>query len=337
MSIGVDHIGVPSSEAVTSGAQPNPSWKTRRPSRLAGWFTLISSTSGGPTVSVEEADAGDEVDRQPVAPVAVVEVEELDPHPGVRAPEVAAGADLAGIVDARVDPRLALRDDGTAGEPRPLPHDHADEQEEERAVEQETPHLTEHALLRGHGAALPGDPEPLPPQVAGGAGGGLVGGGSHPELRVVEEPVQLARMDRPLPQGAEEGARPREQTRGERDEQQGRDQHEPPGPVHVEEAGAEEEGPPRAVVVEIPSHPLGRVRDLGKERPDHRGRGEDQEEDQRRAHRAQVAPDEGDRLANRGAGRGRHRAPMLGSPSAPVHGTRATTRARTARAGRRTA
>jgi hypothetical protein len=47
ISIGEDHIDSPSSAAVTTGAQPNPSWKIRIPSRDVGWFTRISSTPSG--------------------------------------------------------------------------------------------------------------------------------------------------------------------------------------------------------------------------------------------------------------------------------------------------
>ena len=85
-------------------------------------------------------------------------------------------------------------------------------------------------------------PEPLPPEQPLRSRRGAAWPASTGDRRV-PEPVQLAGLDRSLPEARARAPGSWEQAGRERDEQQRRDQDEPPGPVDVEEARAEKSGP----------------------------------------------------------------------------------------------
>ena len=169
-------------------------------------------------------------------------------------------------------------------------------------MEQQAPDLAEHALLGGERRpARRRAPRGTSAGAARGASPSIaVGRGRRDRaLVVVPEGVDLARLHRAAARSvAHQRARPRDQARDERDEQQRRDQHEPPRAEHVEQPGP--------LVGTRPSsgwsswycdHALGRVRPLRDQRARHRRERQQQQQDQRRAHRAQRSPHQGRRLS----------------------------------------
>ena len=220
----------------------------------------------------------------------------MDAHAGEVAAEEPAGAELPVVVGLCVDPGLALHHDRPAGEPGPLAVDDADHDQQERPMEQQAPDLAERALLGG---------ERRPPSVSR-ATRNIRRRSTRREPSItrrrsrghdallVQRNASISRACIGLlAERAYERAGPREQAGHERDEQERRDQHEPPGPEHVEEAGAAVERSDQRVIELEPHHPLRRVRPLRHERPDHRRQRQHQQQDQRRAHRAQGSPHQG--------------------------------------------
>ncbi len=271
----------------------------------------------GGTVPARQRRSRDEVHRDPAVAVGVGEVVDADPRAGVVTVEVAPGSEVPVVVRLGLDPALSLGDHREAGEPRPLPDDDPDHHEEEGPVEQQAPSLAGEPLVGRDLRPVDGtaDPEPSPTQHRSRPGRRLRRGVGHGDLRVVPEPVELPRRLRTRAEVAHERAGPRDQTGRERDQQQGVEQGEPPRAEHVEQPERVEDPRPQRMLAEVLSDPQGGVRPLRDQRTGDRGQRDDQQQDQRRAHRAQGAPHHRDRSAQRGERRGRRGGGHRRSPS----------------------
>ena len=205
---------------------------------------------------------------------------------------------------ARV-PRVVLAD--VVAEPGALPDDHRslvgvepadrdeDEGDEQRDVEDQVAGLAAVALLRGErdragrlDALLDA---PAAAELAAGGGRELRRRGGRLEPVRLGQPVEVARCGQRLAQHRPRvQPDPRDQAADERDEQQQVDRREPHRAEDVVHADAVEEPPPRAVRADV-GPDLGRVqRALRQQRSGHGGDREQEQQDERRPHRGEPAP-----------------------------------------------
>jgi hypothetical protein len=169
----------------------------------------------------------------------------------------------------------------------PLKHRH------QAQVEHQVPGLAQVAALGGDRAVLPADPVATCPQVRlRGVQDGGRGGLDHAG-RVAGQPRQPSGAGvRERPELAQVHRRPRHDAADQRDEQQQVDGGEPRRAEHVEEAEPAEPRPVVGVLAQEVGHPHRVRRTLGHQRAGHGRDPENEQQDQRRAHRGERGPGE---------------------------------------------
>jgi hypothetical protein len=241
------------------------------------------------------ADVGGVGRRGPVLLVLGLEVVEVDAQRG----EVAAVDQRAGrvgvvLLEGVAEP-LALGDQDAALVPPQLAAGQAEQQRQQRQVEQHVAGLAQVALLRGDLLARPAlaadHPEPADPQLLldhvqrgrPGQGGGQLG--------ALRQPVQVPRGRRR--RGEQRPPvldRPGHHAADQRDEQQQVDRREPRRAEDVEQVQPVQPRRERGVVGEVLPDVVLRQRPLRQQGARDGGEGEQEQQHQRRAHRGELAP-----------------------------------------------
>ena len=212
--------------------------------------------------------------------------EALRLDPGPRAEGVVAGE--------RVGEALPDRDDDVALPAEEVADRDADDDEDQREVEDEVARLLEVAALGAERAPVVGvHPEPLAAQHLSRSLQRLLGGRRDLGLGVRGQPLQPARgPGRLRAHGPPVHARAGQHAPDERDEQQQVDRGEPRRGVDLEEAEAVQPGPERRVLRDVVGGAGCVDAPLRPDRARHRTDREQQEEEQRRAHARQLPPGE---------------------------------------------